>query len=151
MVSERRDVGFVFTIETRSDNDDKAWQLAQEFKKHIHDAVVTAIEANFRGASLGRFEIGRGSINIIVEVLGAYTLISHYDDFIKSLDTFARQVEEFLRTLFELFPGMTVISGYSFMPPKTEKRSGLPNFLSWNRDVLLFMVVGYLIISHAFC
>jgi hypothetical protein len=143
------DLAFYFIVEgDNSAQEDELWSIASR----IRDALTAEISLAV-GKILGpqcylrAIDIRRGSVTFWIFVGGAYTLISQYSDFAKSVREFTLYVQRLLKNMFSgTTRGFSIMGGYTAvaaLQPHGERKP----FLS--REFITPLLVIYLILSHA--
>jgi hypothetical protein len=108
---------------------------------------VSALAPWFRFQEI---EIRRGSVEFWVYLAGGFTLISQYDDFVRSLEVLVKQIQAMLHTVFSgRFPGISIAGGWTPVRPK-RRRLAPSRILQEPRDLITLLMASYLILSHGF-
>jgi hypothetical protein len=144
----QEEIAFFFIIRTTDANDERLFHEVRAAQDILSEEVSRLVYGTLgTGFHLRRVEVRRGSTEFWVIVGGAFTLISHYVHFVRSLELFSAQVQDLLRRfLGDRFPEVVITGGRAPMTEVEERRPGFQFRISV--ELVLFVVVSYLIVTH---
>lgn len=142
------EIAFFFIATTQSGNDEPLLAIAQDGKQLLSDAISQFVPSILGSAfRLRKVEVRRGSVEFWVFVAGGFTLISHYSNFVRSLELFVSQVQSLLREFFSTrgVPNVVITGDWTSLTSKPKR------FRSFHisQELITLLLVLYLIASHA--
>lgn len=114
--------------------------------EEIAGLVPTLLGPLFR---LEKIDVRRGSVVFLVYIAGAFTLISQYDDFVRSLGRLRDEIQAILYRALTRFSGVNITSGLKPLKPRRRRFPSFPIFHD-SKDLITLLMASYLILSHGF-
>jgi hypothetical protein len=131
-----------------AEGDEQLFRVAKDAQQIISDEISSMVSVllgpMFR---LEKIDIRRGSVEFWVYLAGGFTLISHYDDFVRSLEVLQTQIRNLLIGLFASRGLSLSITSSGWMPVRP-KPHRLASFRT-SQDFIMLLMGSYLILSHA--
>jgi len=147
---DEEELALYFFVRTQRDEDDErlfaiAKQAQQLLSDRISGMVPAILGTLFR---LRKVEVRRGTVEFWVYVVGGFTLISQYSDFVRSLELLVSQIQNLLHEFFLVqgVPEIIVTGGWTSTSAK--RRSRFASFRI-SQELTTLLLVSYLIASHA--
>jgi hypothetical protein len=145
--TDEEQLALVFTIETPdTGNEEQLFATVKRFEP-ILSVEISRLVPSFLGPlfRLQKVEVQRGSVTLWVLIAGGYELISHYDNFVKSLERLKTQIE---RILPDVLPGVRIVGRWMSIQPLRRRLSF--SRLFQNPNLIIFVLASYLVLSQAF-
>lgn len=98
----REEFALSFVVGTHNPADEeKLYRVAQDARQiliyELAPTITASLGSKFR---LQRIDIGRVEVRVLVYIVGPFTLLSQYPDFLRSLESLMRQIEGVVRRIF---------------------------------------------------